>query len=1267
MKKIINILCYLVISVLLLIMFVVASGDTTETYPIITYKFDSEEAVESFITSPMNATTFAYDAENCALKLISGDSTDPHVGLNMSAVNAENYKYIYYRFKFLNSNGSESAPQLFFATDSEPKFSSKKRYTFTNETKSTDSWQGLYYDFSQNSLWSGNITNLRVDYTQTANITVLVDSISFCSTEEQIQSLQDELRNMNPGPYWIFDTNENFDRHVSNLSKLECDDNDGIIYFKPTAEDPQFNLPLLKDEVFSADKKSYVAFRMRADTKLNRGSIFFQNETYTSYVQTSTNFEITNDGEWHDYIINMSDEHENWGGTITKLRFDFVDSSTEFTNDADWVNKYGETYLNSMCNSEFSVDRIGIFVTEAEAKEFLNLEVVQNVDVGYNNYLNTGATVPAWDFRNDKDIFTKWIPSGGTAISEHGLYSFTAMNTDAILTGLFDNSNFFSGDEFKYMGMRVKNNSTKQNGIMFFTNDTTVSAFNSSKSIRYRYSNLGEWENIVVNVKNEFPYDWSGNITAVRFDHLNPSYKSANYLISRIGFFRSEEDAYEYLNADPENDIPDFTQTTVYKGDMQHVLVPGGTMNLDSVKSSYMMSSATPVGEGEHAVVMFTDNEGTQSVLPLSDVNDFGFARFVSKFPGTYTIGYKDVSYSDTDNHWAKDNIEYVTAREILNGTSETEFSPDMPITRGMFAAALGRMHGLNTDDYTIGTEYADIASDLYYAPYISWVTEKGIMQPVNETTFAPEAAITRIDMALAIAEYIDSYNHDFINFNDVNIFEDLTGYSEDVIASVESLQKMGIMKGISETQFAPDAITTRAEFSAVLQRTVEVITGAALVETEFTNEDIVKKRIRLGVWNFAFNDKQEVDRLKDLGVNLIVTGSGASSDTVWNLCDKYGIEIFMQDYGIHSTYTSKKDEDGNDLKDDNGYTYKEFTGVDLKKLTAEYIEHPSFGGHFFIDEPGTFDFGWIGDAIDAYNEVFPRKTAFVNLLPMYAKDVQLKYGADASEIDYYDPDPELFRKYCEEWFATNDAPYICTDIYPLNWKGTAKEDANKTTYENYIESINQIATVARENNNAEFWCCIQAFGRTSSKRTPNEAEFRWQSYSLLSFGATGILLWRYANASPEFPSMIDMATREIYQSYYDCQKVFAEINKISDIYIQYTNLGAFTHNCSDAVPYLKMSGEYDKDATVFSEIQCSNPLLFGYFENTSDDSNAFTVVNMTEFSGNESSVLKFSLRDTNKTVKSYYRGDPVVLAADENGYYTINLECGDGVFVTVK
>lgn len=1236
-----------------------ALQDETAAMNNVTYKFDTAEKVKNWFNNYENNLTYSFDEENKAVA-VTVTGNDPYFvhNFNSDYKTAKSYKYVHYRFKIVDGTSDKHQAQFFFTTSNDTNYDGTKNIDL--DIKDTASWQDCYANFSSNTKWTGRLTGFRIDPIQQGTFSemkFLIDSVSFCSTMEQVEALQAETKAMN-GPTWTFDTYDNVKQYLNktNFDQLDYNDENGYLALTPNGTDPKFNMSLSEEKQFDADTFKYIAFRMKADTTLDVGSLFYKNADYT-YNDTRTNFDVYTDNEWHNYVINMSSDTK-WTGTITDWRFDFVDH---------FDDRHAIT-LSDFVNSKIIVDRIGVFRTEAEANEFLNKEIVCNIDFPWTGIINSGAETPCWDFTSNPEAQNEWLPGGGYWGSEHGISAFTPSTNDGTLTKTFIGDRQFDADEFKYLAVRIKNTSSQKLGILFFT-DEVVESFNDDNYVKFNFTKNGtnaEWENIVVNAKQQFPETWTGKISSVRLDPANPTDIGSTIYISRVGFFRSEADAIAFLEA--ADDTPDYSLSTVFKSELQRSVVPGGTIQSSAYKrSDYLLSSTTPVGEGENPLVKYTDSDGDTSVVALSDVNSAGYTRFAAQKAGTYTIGYNPKEYTDIENHWAKEYIDYVSDREILSGISTDVFAPDMPMTRGMFAKALANMDGLDASAYDGVTDYTDVNSTEYYAPYIQWAVDKGYMSPVTDTTFEPENAISRIDIAVALANYINTHKYSYSYYNDTQTFDDLKTYSDDVIAAVELLQEWGIMSGISDTAFAPTAILTRAEVAEIFRDTVKALTGAALPKTEYTNTDITKKRIRLGVWGFAFSDKVQVDYLRDLGANLIVTGGGAGSETVWNLCDKYGIEVFMQDYNLYGKSKDRTDESGNKTEDKvtdtagttKTFTYKDFdsTKVDLKKMTAEYIDHPSFGGHYFTDEPGTYAFDWMGDAIDHYNEYFPDKTAFINLLPMYANAAQLKYGASADKIAYYNEDTERYKQYCEKWFETNNADYICTDIYPLNW-----DEGKKVTSQNYLEWINVIASVAREHDK-EFWCCIQTFGWNSGKRTPNEAEFRWQAYSMLSYGATGILLWSYTNSSEEFQSMIDMRTLERNQSYFDCQPVFAEMNKISDVYIQYKNLGAFVEN-SD---YLWMSNEYDVANTVFNEIKCDAPLLFGYFKKEVGTGNAFTVVNLTDFEGNDdtSTTLKFTLDDMSKTVTSYYRGEPKVLTA-QDGYYSITLKLGDGAFVTI-
>lgn len=450
-----------------------------------------------------------------------------------------------------------------------------------------------------------------------------------------------------------------------------------------------------------------------------------------------------------------------------------------------------------------------------------------------------------------------------------------------------------------------------------------------------------------------------------------------------------------------------------------------------------------------------------------------------------------------------------------------------------------------------------------------------------------------------------------------------------------------GLMKPTDAAHFSPDAPfsgkTTRAEAAQNTMVQIKKRLGT-FCESPFPGEYFRRDRIRIGAWcNFNLGDVDEtyMREYADAGFDWVIDCCGISAGTRRNdffrWCNRYGIEVTVND-GAYRDPESK---------------------------CAEYIDQPCVTGHYVTDEPGTEAYNELAAVCNPYAKQ-TGKIPFINLLPMYANAAQLKYGAAADAIEYYDPDPELFKKYCASFCEKFDTTYICTDIYPLNWGPNRK----KVTYRDYIESINVIATEARRYRR-DFWCCIQTFSWTPGKRTPTEAEFRWQCYSLMSFGCNGILCWDFAGWGEEFPSLVN-AHSEKMPSWYDARTVFWELRRLSPVFVQYQNTGAFTHNCSDEVPYLKMSNPCTDFATI-EEIQCPDPLLIGCFEDEKTGATAFTLVNMTELEAAAGTQVRLKLAADGRTVRAYYRGVPEVVTPALDGLYDFYLTSGEGVFVEVK
>ena len=181
--------------------------------------------------------------------------------------------------------------------------------------------------------------------------------------------------------------------------------------------------------------------------------------------------------------------------------------------------------------------------------------------------------------------------------------------------------------------------------------------------------------------------------------------------------------------------------------------------------------------------------------------------------------------FADTENHWAKSNIEFVTKRGLFGGTGDGKFSPNMPMTRGMFVTVLGKLAKADLTGFD-STDFKDVKSDAYYLPYIQWANTSGIVNGISSEEFAPDMEISREQMAVMLLNYIKAMNIDLAKLNEENQFADTDEMSAWAKESVKAIQMSGILSGKPDNKFDPKGIATRAEVSSMLRRFIEMTEG---------------------------------------------------------------------------------------------------------------------------------------------------------------------------------------------------------------------------------------------------------------------------------------------------------------------------------------------------------------------------------------------------------------------------------------------------------
>ena len=242
-----------------------------------------------------------------------------------------------------------------------------------------------------------------------------------------------------------------------------------------------------------------------------------------------------------------------------------------------------------------------------------------------------------------------------------------------------------------------------------------------------------------------------------------------------------------------------------------------------SVKLPYTPAANEQAG---NLYVAYVDGNGKVQWLTKSSYDaDQKAVIFEAQHFSIYGVGYKNPipNFTDINGHWAKEHILFAVSRGLFSGTSETTFSPNTTLTRGMFVTALGRLAGINPADYQT-RKFTDVKADAYYAPYVNWAVSKGIVSGTTSTTFAPDSNITREQMAVIMKNYADKMGYSIPKTLEAVTFADNAQISSWAKDAVKAMQQAGVLSGKENNRFDPQGSATRAEAATVLHRFVEIV-----------------------------------------------------------------------------------------------------------------------------------------------------------------------------------------------------------------------------------------------------------------------------------------------------------------------------------------------------------------------------------------------------------------------------------------------------------
>jgi len=185
-------------------------------------------------------------------------------------------------------------------------------------------------------------------------------------------------------------------------------------------------------------------------------------------------------------------------------------------------------------------------------------------------------------------------------------------------------------------------------------------------------------------------------------------------------------------NAGEGGSITDEGKTTVkYNSSKTYVITPDEGYEIEAVIVNGKNIGAVP--------------EYTFKGVNANQTISVTFAKTVWKNPF--------IDIFETDSYY--DAIEYVYENKLFKGVSANEFAPETTMTRAMFVTVLGRLASVDEDDYT-DTSFEDAVPGTWYAPYVEWAADNGIVNGYGNGLFGVEDEITIEQAVVILARFAD-------------------------------------------------------------------------------------------------------------------------------------------------------------------------------------------------------------------------------------------------------------------------------------------------------------------------------------------------------------------------------------------------------------------------------------------------------------------------------------------------------------------------------
>ena len=290
------------------------------------------------------------------------------------------------------------------------------------------------------------------------------------------------------------------------------------------------------------------------------------------------------------------------------------------------------------------------------------------------------------------------------------------------------------------------------------------------------------------------------------------------------------------LLLDREIDLPPFS-VTIPNGGLSDLAGAGGAVTVSAEASGNTVTlEVTSGGEtvadipggvtltvpaedtAPGTVAVLVNADGSREVIRKSVA---GESTVIIPLEGSATVEILDNSRDFADvaaDSWYSGAVAFASGHELFNGTSDTTFTPDAPMTRGMLAQVL---HNLESNpDALGGSAFADVQSGAWYAEAVAWASREGIVTGYGGGAFGPDDSITREQLAVMLYRYAGAMGYDTAQGGTALwAYADYSQVSAYAWEAMNWAVESGIIRGTAAGILSPGTNAGRVAAAAMLQR----------------------------------------------------------------------------------------------------------------------------------------------------------------------------------------------------------------------------------------------------------------------------------------------------------------------------------------------------------------------------------------------------------------------------------------------------------------